>query len=366
MFRLFRFASHAAAPNAADLRATVKPEDVNVAPALLGQPLPTPRQRALAMAIDVGVLALVNQLANNWLMMAAALGLYTWLRQTRPEVFTRLRWRRGRANLAAGATESADADLVLAPPPPQAPRRRWLSWLLVAWFSYQGLTLLFHGNPEAEADAAADADSELSTPLNKAELRALREQAEEEPEVQSDAADAGDAGESAASAAARAQAQQQAQESHHQALHRLLREQESQLEHLREEVVLAGQPQAMRWLKAGKRWLDELLRHYVTPALYFCLLPLLWPGQTLGKRLLGLRVQELSGKPMTLMLGFRRFGGYAAATVTGGIGLLQILWDPNRQGLQDKTAHTVVIDVRGQQPPAPALQATPQENSSLD
>ncbi|OYU26651.1 MAG: hypothetical protein CFE41_15035 [Burkholderiales bacterium PBB2] len=343
MFRLFRFASRAASPSAADLRATVKPEDVNVAPALLGQPLATPRQRALAMAIDVGVLALVNQLANNWLMMAAALGLYTWLRQTRPEVFTRLRWRRGRANLAAGATESADADLVLAPPPPQAPRRRWLSWLLVAWFSYQGVTLLFHGDPEAEADAAADADSELSTPLNKAELRALREQAEEEPET---ALDAADAGESAASAAARAQAQQQAQESHHQALHRLLREQESQLEHLREEVVLAGQPQAMRWLKAGKRWLDELLRHYVTPALYFCLLPLLWPGQTLGKRLVGLRVQELSGKPMTLMLGFRRFGGYAAATVTGGIGLLQILWDPNRQGLQDKTAHTVVIDVR--------------------
>ncbi len=348
MFRLFRFASRAAAASAVDSRATVKPEDFNVAPALLGQPLATPRQRALAMAIDVGVLALVSQLANNWLMMAAALGLYTWLRQTRPEVFARLRWRRGPA---AVATDAAEADLVLAPPAPQPARRRWLSWLLVAWFSYQGVTLLFHGNPEAEADAAADADSELSTPLNKAELRALRDQAEEEPETTPDAADAA---ESAASAAARAQAQQLAQESHHQALHRLLREQESQLEHLREEVVLAGQPQAMRWLKAGKRWLDELLRHYVTPALYFCLLPLLWPGQTLGKRLLGLRVQELSGKPMTLMLGFRRFGGYAAATVTGGIGLLQILWDPNRQGLQDKTAHTVVIDVRGQQRRLPA------------
>ncbi|WP_271007341.1 RDD family protein [Paucibacter sp. B51] len=363
MFRLFRFASRAAADHAADPRATVKPEDVNVAPALLGQPLATPRQRALAMGIDVAVLALVSQLANNWLMMAAALGLYTWLRQVRPEVFARLRWRRGRANLAAGATESADADLVLAPPPPQAPRRRWLSWLLVAWFSYQGVTLLFHGDPEAEADAAAEAASELGTPLSKAELRALREQAEEEPEAATDAAESVA---SAASAAELAQALQLAQAQHHQALHRLLREQEAQLEHLREEVVLAGQPQAMRWLKAGKRWLDELLRHYVTPALYFCLLPLLWPGQTLGKRLLGLRVQELSGKPMTLMLGFRRFGGYAAATVTGGIGLLQILWDPNRQGLQDKTAHTVVIDVRGQQPPAPALQATPQENSSLD
>ena len=316
-----------------DPRATVTPEDFNVAPELLGQPLATPRQRALAMGIDVAVLALVSQLANNWLMMAAALGLYTWLRQTRPEVFARLRWRRGRA---------ADAAPVLAPPPPQALRRRWLSWLLVAWFSYQGVVMLFHGDPEADAESAAETASQASGTLSKAELRELRERAEDEPDARVEAAEAAD---TAASAAARAQTF----ESHHQALHGLVLAQEKQLEHLREEVVLAGQPQAMRWLKAGKRWLDELLRHYVTPALYFCLLPLLWPGQTLGKRLLGLRVQELSGKPMTLMLGFRRFGGYAAATVTGGIGLLQILWDPNRQGLQDKTAHTVVIDVRGQQ-----------------
>lgn len=349
MFRLFRFASRAAASGAADSQATVKPEDVNVAPALLGQPLATPRQRALAMAIDVATLALISRWANNWLLMAAALGLYTWLRQTGPEVFARLRLRRGRAQAPAGTEPGAEGELVMAPPPPQPLRRRWLSWLLVAWFSYQGVTLLFHGEPEAEADAAAEAVSEPGAPLGKAELRALREQAEEEPEAATDAAELA-----------------QAQAKHHEALHRLLREQESQLEHLREEVVLAGQPQAMRWLKAGKRWLDELLRHYVTPALYFSLLPLLWPGQTLGKRLLGLRVQELSGKPMTLMLGFRRFGGYAAATVTGGIGLLQILWDPNRQGLQDKTAHTVVIDLRGQLPPAPALQSQPLDSARPD
>lgn len=80
---------------------------------------------------------------------------------------------------------------------------------------------------------------------------------------------------------------------------------------------------------------------------YFTLLPAWWRGQTPGKRLLGLRVVELTGRPMTALLALRRYGGYAAGLATGGLGLLQLLWDPNRQGLQDKAAHTVVLDVRG-------------------
>jgi hypothetical protein len=28
-----------------------------------------------------------------------------------------------------------------------------------------------------------------------------------------------------------------------------------------------------------------------------------------------------------------------------------VLWDPNRQGLQDKAAHTVVLDLRGRVSP---------------
>jgi hypothetical protein len=43
---------------------------------------------------------------------------------------------------------------------------------------------------------------------------------------------------------------------------------------------------------------------------------------------------------------FGRYGGYAAGLATAGIGLLQVLWDPNRQAVQDKLAHTVVIDLR--------------------
>jgi len=79
---------------------------------------------------------------------------------------------------------------------------------------------------------------------------------------------------------------------------------------------------------------------------YFSLLPALWNGQTLGKKFLRLRAVELTGKPMTVMRSLKRYGGYAAGMATGGLGFTQLLWDANRQAIQDRTAHTVVIDLR--------------------
>jgi RDD family len=83
---------------------------------------------------------------------------------------------------------------------------------------------------------------------------------------------------------------------------------------------------------------------------YFSLLPAWWQGRTLGKRLLGLRIVELTGKPITPLRGLKRYGGYAAGMATGGLGFLQMLWEPNGQGLQDKAAHTVVLDERAAAP----------------
>lgn len=93
---------------------------------------------------------------------------------------------------------------------------------------------------------------------------------------------------------------------------------------------------------------------YSWALLYFALLPAAWHGQTLGKRALGLRVVELTGKPMTVPLCFKRFGGYAAGMATGLLGFAQVLWDDNRQAIQDKTAHTVVVDLRRPRRAAPA------------
>jgi uncharacterized RDD family membrane protein YckC len=82
-------------------------------------------------------------------------------------------------------------------------------------------------------------------------------------------------------------------------------------------------------------------------ALIVLLLVAWWRGQTVGKKLLKLRVLELNGAPMTVLRCLKRYGGYAAGMATGGIGFAQVLWDPNRQALHDKAAHTAVFDERG-------------------
>jgi uncharacterized RDD family membrane protein YckC len=79
---------------------------------------------------------------------------------------------------------------------------------------------------------------------------------------------------------------------------------------------------------------------------YFSLLPAFWQGRTVGKALLKLRIAELSGRPLTPLRALKRYGGYAAGLATGGLGFAQALWDPNRQCLHDKAAHTVVLDDR--------------------
>jgi uncharacterized RDD family membrane protein YckC len=102
---------------------------------------------------------------------------------------------------------------------------------------------------------------------------------------------------------------------------------------------------------------DSVAARFGWGIVYFSLLPAWWGGQTLGKRLLGLRVLQLTGAPVTVMTSLKRYGGYAAGLATGGLGFAQVWWDPNRQGLQDKAAHTVVIDLR--QPARAPLPAPP-------
>lgn len=80
--------------------------------------------------------------------------------------------------------------------------------------------------------------------------------------------------------------------------------------------------------------------------IYFVLCTAFFRGQTLGKRLLNLRVVRLNNKPIGFLYSFERFGGYAAGIATGLLGFAQVFWDSNRQGIHDKIAATVVIDTR--------------------
>jgi uncharacterized RDD family membrane protein YckC len=92
---------------------------------------------------------------------------------------------------------------------------------------------------------------------------------------------------------------------------------------------------------------------------YFTLFLAWWNGYTPGKWLMGIRVLRLNGKRMSLWPAFERFGGYAASIATGLLGFAQIYWDPNRQGMHDHIAQTVVIRVRptGDSSPNPDIDA---------
>ena len=83
---------------------------------------------------------------------------------------------------------------------------------------------------------------------------------------------------------------------------------------------------------------------FLTAILYFTLLTAGRRKGTAGKRLLGIRVVRLDGKPLSLWESFERVGGYLASLGTLGIGLLDLWRDPNRRLAHDRIANTVVID----------------------
>ncbi len=88
---------------------------------------------------------------------------------------------------------------------------------------------------------------------------------------------------------------------------------------------------------------DEIGLGFGWAGLYFTFFVAVWRGRTPGKRLLGIRVLRLDGKPIGWWVAFNRFGGYAASIFTGLLGFFEMFWDPNRQALHDRIAATVVI-----------------------
>ena len=133
---------------------------------------------------------------------------------------------------------------------------------------------------------------------------------------------------------------------------------------LEEELAEARKPTAFKWQTTLLKWWEDTGVGFGWAIVYFSLIPAWLNGQSLGKKLLGLRVVELTGKPLTVRTCFSRYGGYAAGMATGMFGFAQILWDANRQSIQDKVAHTVVLDLRApyqatKAPEAPAAPVAP-------
>jgi hypothetical protein len=86
-------------------------------------------------------------------------------------------------------------------------------------------------------------------------------------------------------------------------------------------------------------------------SLYFAVLLPRLNGQTIGKRLLGVRVMRLDGQPITWWSAVERAGGYAAGLATGLLGFAQIFWDRNRMCIHDKIVETVVVEAQPRMAP---------------
>ena len=269
--------------------AWVRPEALNVTPDLLGMPLAPHGRRALAMAVDVATVGVLSSTGMFWIV----------------------------AGIGALAKQLLRRD-------PARPRLRsalmWLALALLVVLAVDGASARWAHRHDPPRTVVATADDD--GPDDDAAW------------ARSQAASAPDGAQLAAARQARAVA-------------------ERRVATLQAALAEARKPRPIRWRDDALGLLHHAGRGFGWAIAYFTLLPYWWRGQTLGKRLLGLRIVELTGKPLGLMTSFGRYGGYAASLATGGIGFAQILWDPNRQAIEDKLAHTVVVDLRAPRAPDP-------------
>lgn len=68
-------------------------------------------------------------------------------------------------------------------------------------------------------------------------------------------------------------------------------------------------------------------------------------GQTIGKKVMKIKVVTKDGKLLTLTGALLRIVGYVVSGMIFYLGFLWILWDPEQQGWHDKIANTYVVKV---------------------
>ena len=68
-------------------------------------------------------------------------------------------------------------------------------------------------------------------------------------------------------------------------------------------------------------------------------------GQTLGDRVVGVRIVREDGGTLSLGGAAIRYLGLIISTLAIFLGLLWVIWDPKKQGWHDKMAGTVVVKV---------------------
>jgi uncharacterized RDD family membrane protein YckC len=68
-----------------------------------------------------------------------------------------------------------------------------------------------------------------------------------------------------------------------------------------------------------------------------------WPGQTIGNKLLNIRVIKTDGSDLSIVVALIRYVGLVISILVIFIGVIWAAFDPNKQGWHDKIAGTYVI-----------------------
>jgi len=68
-----------------------------------------------------------------------------------------------------------------------------------------------------------------------------------------------------------------------------------------------------------------------------------WPGQTVGNKLLNIRVVKTDGSDLSIVVALIRYVGLVVSILVIFIGVIWAAFDPNKQGWHDKIAGTYVV-----------------------
>ncbi len=127
-------------------------------------------------------------------------------------------------------------------------------------------------------------------------------------------------------------------------LRRAVAQLETQVDFLEQQnAALRDEIRGNSWLRLAADSSRTMGFTFGWAGVYFTLCTALLRGRTLGKLIFRTRVARLDGQPITVMDAFVRNSGYAAGLATGLLGFARLLWDANRQAIQDRIASTVVV-----------------------
>lgn len=355
-------------PGPKDPRHIVTPDAFAVAPELLGRPLARPWRRAAAILADLLFVFLLTRLGSLSASFAAA-AIFLALAFRKPVERRGLRWARGALAVAGSFVVFATALVALewSRPDPYTGMTpgQWMDYGLAAGSQ----------DPEERAEASEKLVSELVAagaareqvqpildsldlpPELKVSLEdviAFGPATEAEPAPPLDPTGLAPLLEDYAAALRSADPARLSElgpkveravtgnatrrlEKRLESLQANLRELYGENRELRDEVDHPSFTRVFSGLAA------DLGLTFGWSGLYFTLFVAWGRGRTPGKWLFATRVVRLDHRPLGLWGSFERFAGYAAGLATGLLGFLQVLWDPNRQALQDKIVGTVVV-----------------------